>query len=183
MITEITTIEADGKALLLSQFQNGSNIPEFLGVFLAEVQALETAAVQSIAKRWLMQATGWALEQIGELVGMPRPTGLTDDNQYRILILTQIAANISNGTLPELYNILRSMELTNVDIWEVYPASLTVNYTPNTLITPAQIREVLERATHPISFDITAIQDSTPFGFEGDFEGFGLDIGTLGDAA
>jgi hypothetical protein len=129
-----------------------------------------------------MQATGWALEQIGTLVGQARAANLSDD-YYRILVIAQICANVSNGTLSELYNILRSLELTNVDIWEVYPASLTVNYTPNTLITPAQIRTVLERATHPISFDITAIQDSTPFGFEGDFEGFGLDIGTLGDAA
>lgn len=186
MIDEVTSIESDGINLLLCQFRNSGNVPEFVRAFLREVQTLESAAVRSITARYLMNATGWALEQIGDLVGMPRPVygdAATDDSKYRILILGQIAANISNGTLPELYNILRSLSLTDVDLFEVYPATITVNYTPNTLITPAQVRSVLERATHPIAFDIAARPDGCYLGFEGDLFACGLDSGKLGEAA
>lgn len=186
MIDEVTSIESDGINLLLCQFRNSGNVPEFVRAFLREVQTLESAAVQSIAARYLMNATGWSLEQIGELVGMPRPVygpAANDDDQYRILILGQIAANISHGTIPELYSILQSLGLLNVVIWDVYPAAIITNYAQSSLITPAQIRQILERATHPIGIDAIAIITDETFGFEGDLSAYGFDGGGFADAS
>lgn len=184
-LTPSTTIAAEGVALLLSQFRSQGNVPDFLQAFLDEVQAAETAITGPYADLYLATATGWALDQLGELVGMPRPThgaAATDDAEYRVLIYGQIAANVSHGTLPDLYNILRSLGLTSVRLFEVYPASLTVNYVGTPTVDDCGcVRAILERATPPIELDITSHSEA-PFGFEGDRTAYGFDEGELGDS-
>lgn len=181
-VTERTDIVETGLRLPLSQFQSKPRWSGMLRVVLEEIQTLETAIVQSIAKRFIQNATGWALEQIGELVGMPRPAygdAATDDDAYRILIYGQIAANQSHGTLPDLYNLLRALQLTNVRLYNLRGA-IVVNYTSTELSeTYSFVRGLLERATHPIAFDITSTT-STPFGLLGDDLAYGLGVGHIG---
>lgn len=178
-----TDVVASGILTPLSQFRGKPRFMGLLSALLTEVQELETAVVESIAARYLANATDWALDQIGELVGLPRPTygaAATDDDAYKILIYGQIGANISHGTLPELYDILRSLQCTQVRLYEVYPAALTVNLIGTDLTaTYDVIRPTLERATHPIEFDIVQHSEH-PFGFEGDSSAFGFDDGELG---
>jgi hypothetical protein len=184
-LTHNTDVADDGVALLLSQFRAQGNVPDVLEALLGEVQELETAIVPALDDVYLAAATGWALEQIGELVGMPRPgygDAQSDDDAYRVLVYGQIAANVSTGTLPELYNILRSLSLTGTRIFEVYPAAITVTYTWTELsLTYAFLRDILERATPPIELDITS-HDETPFGLLGDDSAYGLGVGHIGAA-
>lgn len=178
-----TGIVDEGIALLLSQFQSQGNVPDVLGAVLAEVQALETATVGSMTDLYLDSATDWALNQDGKRVGKTRPTygaAATSDSVFRVQIYGQIAANISYGTIPDIYNLLKSLQLTNVRLYPVYPATLTVNFIDNSdAVIGSEVRGILEAATHPIDFDITQ-HTATPFGFEGDLTAYGFDIGEIG---
>ena len=183
-IAEITTIAADGEALLLCQFKDGSNVPDILGAILGEVQAVESVIAPGIPARYIDTAIDWSLDRLGELAGYPRPSygdAATDDDAYRVLVFSQIAANCSHGSIPELYNILRSLGCTDLSITDTYPAAITVNLIGNELTeTYNLIRLTLEAATHPIEIDIT-IHDETPFGFLGDDGGFGFGVGHIGE--
>lgn len=183
-LTARTDVVAAGSRLPLGQFQRAPRFMALLGVFLSELQLSETAIVESVPARYIQNATGWALEQIGLLVGCERPSSgaaATSDNAYRVLIYGQIAANISYGTEADLFNILRSLQLTNVKIFDVYPAAMTLNYTNNSLtLTCGCIRSILRRATPPIGLDITQHSEAA-FGFEGDSDAFGFDDGELGE--
>ena len=175
-----TNVVDNGVGLLLSQFRDCGNVGEFVAAFLSEVQAAETAITPIISAMYVQNATGWTLTQIGKLVGVKR--GILADDPFRVLIYAQIAANTSYGTLPDVYNVLRSLGLGAVRVWNRYPASITVNYIPNVLtLTCACVRFILESATLPISMDITEITE-TPFGFDGDPSAYGLGVGEIGAA-
>jgi hypothetical protein len=186
-----TTVVADGSRLPLSQFRDKPRFAGLLTAILTELQTLETAIVESVEARYLANATGWALDRIGDLVGIERPTygdatnnpdSTADDDIYRILIRGQIAASVSYGTTPELYQILQALSLTGGQIYDIYPAAISVQYLDSELaITYEFLRDILERATHPIEIDITHLTE-TPFGFAGDDSALGLGVGHLGGA-
>ena len=179
-LTEITTIVADGQARQLAQF-NETNVQTILGIFLSQVQKLETAIVQGLIQTYLANATGWMLEQWGKIVGELRPAyGLaaTDDNVYRGLIYARIAVNNSHGTLPDVYKILRLLQASQPKVREIYPATDQVEYTGTPFISGAQIRAVLELATAPIAFNLTEYPETGGFCLDGG-RGLGLDDGIL----
>jgi len=178
-----TGVVADGQRLLLSQFRNGSNVEDLLGALLAEAQLFEDACIPLIESFWLANATGWVLDQYGKLVGYERPSygpAYDDDDAFRILIYGQIGANVSYGTLPDLYQILGALQLGSAYIADVYPAAIVVNYEQTQLSAEYDfVRDVLERATHPIEIDITETTASA-FGLLGDDTALGLSVGEIG---
>jgi len=179
-LSEITTIVADGQARQLAQFKD-SNVQTVLGIFLAQVQELETVIVQGLTKTYLANATGWMLEQWGAIVGEPRPAygdAATDDDIYRGLIYARIAINNSLGTLPDVYKILRLLQASQPKVREIYPATDQVEYTGTPFISGEQIRAVLELATAPIAFNITEYPETGGFCLDGG-RGLGLDDGIL----
>lgn len=182
-ITYRTGVISDAQALLLSQFRAGSNVPDLLGALLTEAQIFEDNCVPLIESFWLKNATGWVLDQYGKLVGFERPgygAAYDDDDAFRVLIYGQIAANSSYGTMPDIYGILNTLELRSPYVVDVYPAAITVNYEQSQLSAEYDfIRDVLERATHPIEIDITETS-GFPLGFLGDINAFGLGIGEIG---
>lgn len=184
-LTEITTIVADGQSRQLSQFKE-TNVQAILGIFLSQVQELETAIVQGLTKTYLAVATGWMLEQWGEIVGEPRPAygdAATDDNVYRGLIYARIAVNNSFGTLPDVYKILRLLNATKSKAKELYPATISLEYTGSMYILGSQIRAVLELATSPISINLTHYESAADaFALAGIGPGLGLGYGKLSTA-
>lgn len=183
-LSYISTHADDGANRILTSLR-GDNFEGFLRVFLQRYQGVEDTAYSLIQGRYLSDATGFTLEQIGLKVGQPRPkigAAATNDNAYRILIYAKIAENISYGTLPDLYNILGSLQLERVKIFPVYPASLTINFISNSLtLTCGCIRAIIARATPPVTaIDITQ-HSAHPFGFEGDNSAFGFDDGEIGE--
>lgn len=184
-ITQITTHETDGNNRQLSQDYE-TQFASFAGAFFSRIQGLENVAFPLISERYLSNATGATLENIGTLVGMPRPTSgvaATDDDSYRVLVYGKIAANVSYGTKTDVYNIMGALGSTQINVFNVYPAALTVNYIGNAVISDcACIRAILENATSPIELDIVRITE-TPFGFEGDSTASGFGAGQIGGSA
>ena len=185
-LEQITTHEADGFDRLKQDFKDKGNFKDLIGVLTARTQAFEDIAFPMIQSMYIANATGSTLDSIGENVGRTRPVfgdAATDDDVYRVLIYAQIAANTSVGRISDFYNILGALGLSNTKVYQVFPAALTVNYTPNTLtMTCACIRSILESASHPIELDIVQ-HSGTPFGFLGDSGAFGFGVGELGESA
>jgi hypothetical protein len=182
-LSYITTHETDGAARMLASLRGGT-AEEFFRVFLRRHQGLEDVLWSLIESRQLANATGATLEMIGEKVGQPRPAfgpASTADGPYRVLIYGKIAENVSYGTIPDIYNILRSLELVNVKVYQNYPASITINYVSNSLtLACACVGSIIARATHPITaIDITE-HFVDGFGFEGNILAGGFDFGPLG---
>jgi len=182
-LSYITTHETDGANRMLSSLRGGT-VEQFFEVFLRRYQGLEDELWALIEGRQLASATGFTLEQIGNKVGQPRPAfgpASTADGPYRVLIYGKIAENISYGTIPDIYNILRALELVNVKIYQNYPASITINYVSNSLtLACACVGAIIRWATHPItSVDITE-HFVDGLGFEGNILAGGLDVGPIG---
>lgn len=185
-LTKITDHATAASGRLLQQFQTGGQLQQLVEVIGGRYQSIEDAAYAMIAARYLTDADGATLEHIGDKVGASRPTygpASTSDDAYRVLIYGKIAELVSYGTIPDLYNLLRALELTNVRIFQIYPASLTINFINNSLtLSCGCIRSILEAATPPVALDIS-MHGPEPFGFEGDSEAYGFDAGDLGATA
>lgn len=181
-ITEKTTVVTDGGKRPLGQFRNKPKWMGVLNALLTECQALESATIQSIEARYLANSTGWALEQSGNLVGMPRPAygvAHTDDNAYRALIYGRIGANVSHGTEEDLLGILRTIQTVSPQIFDLTPATIAVQFQPSPIIDRSFIREILKQAKAPVTMEITEIT-ATPFGFAGDNTAYGYGVGEIG---
>lgn len=69
-------------------------------------QRVEDLCWALLAKLSIATGEGWILDAIGRIVGRGR-NGLSDD-LYRVMLRVQILINRSNGSIPELLNILRT---------------------------------------------------------------------------
>jgi len=117
--TDLAWIEShceDGKSLLIHQFRK-PRIEAMLCALLEGVQELDDAVWQVLTGKWLDDAVGVQLEQLGEIVDMPR-RGWTDET-YRLLLSAQILVLRSSGSWPELLAILEAVGVT-MSLTEVY---------------------------------------------------------------
>lgn len=185
-IPEITTYADDAVGRMLQQFQYSPGPEEMLRLLVEPLQEAERQAHVLMWAYSVGNATGQLLSWIGKLHGEPRPTSgmaASDDNSYRVLIYARIAANTSHGTLPDLYNLLRALQLIDVRIYEDARAHLTINYINNSLtLTCNCVSHIIKSAKLPVT--ISVVQHSaSPFGFEGDATAFGFDVGEYGESA
>lgn len=80
-------------------------------------------------------AEGYALDEIGKMVGLPR--GTYDDEKYRVRIKTRIAQNLSDGTINSVIETLSAsldIDLRDIQIdtlWQVgKPATIKITKIP-----------------------------------------------------
>lgn len=183
-LTQITDHAEAGFNRLLNQFRDGGNFGEMVQAFSGRFQGLEDALFSLIAGRYLANATGETLSQIGDLVGEPRPIygpAVDSDSDYRVLIYGRIAANTSQGRLEDLVRILGALNCTAIKIYQVYPASITVNFIGNELLNGTErVRDILTLAKAQVSMDITN-QTESAFGFLGDLTAYGFGSGEIGE--
>src|SRR5687768_2287297 len=109
MIEKITDHETEALDRNLTQFKKKPNFEALITIACTQVQEIEDIGYDMIEKRFLVNATGVTLNKYGEMVNEPRPfsgEASTDDDKYRTLIFSRIAANTSFGTRPDIYNIL-----------------------------------------------------------------------------
>ena len=181
-LVQITTHVEDGLARLKQQFQQDGSFKELIRLYLTRIQALEYALFALYLGRFLAFAVGQMLDYIGTIVMLPRPTLSTPDTEYRVLLYGRIAALNSNGTLPNLLGILGTLQATNRKIYQNFPASLTINFTPSSIITEyTSIRTILETSSAAVDLNICAHLDGA-FGFSDDPTALGFDDGTIGEA-
>jgi hypothetical protein len=176
--------EAQAFARLLQQFQDEGNFGQLVAKLASRAQGIEDVLHTLIEGRYLANAFGETLNQIGSLVGQPRPLqGLaaTDDNAYRVLIYGRIAANISHGTIPDLLNLLGALQARRPRIFEIPDEpSITLNFiNGSSTLTCGCVRSILTQAKASVALDITQ-HDELAFAFEGDASGAGFDAGKIG---
>jgi len=98
-----------------------SNLGKLLGILTEQLQKLEQT--QSRIQEWrdINQAEGTTLDRIGENVVQPR--GVATDEQYRILIKSKIARNLSRGDMNTIISVLATaldISPTEIRISELY---------------------------------------------------------------
>lgn len=179
---KITTHEADIKKRLLFQFRrkNGT-FTQLVSALGNRYQGIENVLNDIYLKRFIDNAEGVVLDWIAQETGIRnRPVNFTDE-QFRILIKAHIAANTSQGIKSNLENILKILGSEKTNIKDIPYASASIQLKGNLLISLEDIKNILIKATAPISFEITKYTD-TPFGFLEDPTSFGFDVGELGDS-
>jgi hypothetical protein len=184
-ITNITTVSQDAQDKLLYQFrvaETSPNLMDLIDCIAEEFQEIENVNYSLIVDRYLDNATGPTLELIGENVGMPKPvTGeaATDDEIYRQLIKAKIAENFSEGTTPELLQLLGIFGAVEVFARDIPNAAMQFNIRGNIIAELTYIKDALIRASAPISIDLSTFTDDY-FGFEGDARAKGFGLGEIG---
>ena len=157
-LTQITDHGNAAKLRLYDQFQRG-DFADLVEGHANQFQELENPLFNMLSERYLANATGQTLTNIGAIVGEVRPTvgsAATDDEVYRALIYARIFANVSEGRNVDIHNILLALGSADTAVMDTYPAGITVNYQRAGIIQDcACIREILEGATAPVSIDIT----------------------------
>lgn len=167
----------------------GGTFQELVEALAGRYQGLEDVVYPLIEAKYLANATGATLDGIGLLVGIARTVGQTDD-AYRVLIYAKIAANISEGRMPDIYNIMSTLQATNIKGFDMYPAAIHLQYGQSPIAPNCGcIRRILEGvddtnsgATAPIEIDL--VQDISesgiPFGFAGTVGAGGFGVGSIG---
>lgn len=118
----------EGLNRLILQYRNASNIKNILTIFLNRFQILENENFKFKGIFNLDNASGIALDRIGDIVSQER-LGFEDDI-YRYLIYGRIAINISGGTPENIINIYKLISsATTVRYDEIYPASMQIQST------------------------------------------------------
>ena len=118
-----TTVEADGLAAIMAALREKPALRAFVEPWLAQVQELESAA-WALYGLAIDNSENAALDQVGEILALSRPSGMTDAVFRRVLRAAVIALR-SSGTGDEL---LRACEaLVGSDAFELlerFPAGL-----------------------------------------------------------
>ncbi len=189
-MTEIilnTNVVSDAQDKLLWQFRTAEaspNLMDFIGAIAEEFQELENVSYSLIVDRYLDNATGKTLEYIGGQVGMPKPVsgpGSNNDDIYRLLIKAKIAENCSDGTTPELQQILGIFGATDIKTHDIPYAAIEFNIFGENIIAPlSYIKDALIRASDPVEIDLSKHDLTGYFGFAGDPRALGFGVGTMG---
>ena len=187
----LITNHADEAAERLIDWFSGGSFEDLTKLLAGRYQDLEDVAFPIISNKYLANASGVTLDNIGALVGISRILGQSDDD-YRVLIYAKIAANTSNGTIPDIYNIMSILGATNIRVFDVYPASIELQYTASNIISECDcIRRILEGvdnsdggSTAPILIGISVdnSENGVPFGFAGTVGAGGYGVGSISGA-
>lgn len=96
MFTPIPDHIQQALARILTQYQNSPNFQGLISALVGPVQDIESALSSMNVDRYLPAAVGVQLDNIGEIVGFPRPAGMPDDI-YRQELYGEIKINFSQG--------------------------------------------------------------------------------------
>lgn len=131
-------------ALLVEQFRkqkpDGSltNLQKVIKALVEPLQELEDVNYELLTERWLSTAVGVQLDKLGNILGLPRNPGESDES-YRQRLMFQVFINISNGTPEEVSNLAVFLtKATYVRFFDVFPAffQLEINSLPELMPNP-----------------------------------------------
>lgn len=81
---------------LLEQYKDSTKLKNLIAAIVAPLQDLEETFGDLESGRSIDTATGTLLDRLGNIVGIARVVGQTDD-EYRVAIRTKVVENVSNG--------------------------------------------------------------------------------------
>lgn len=125
-ITKITDHAEQAYARLVEQYKGKPKFKAVLYALARQIQELEDAYYQLLTERSIDTAVGVVLDILGKIVGERR--GGASDADYRLRIRARIRANLSSGTVEEIYAVFRALlgpavALTAVFKWlDAFPA-------------------------------------------------------------
>lgn len=96
---------ADALSLLLSQFDNSTDLRALLAALVRPTQELENAMATQYAAFDVDTAEGVLLDILGGIVGERRGGRL--DSEYRAYVKARVAANASDGSAADIYRVAR----------------------------------------------------------------------------
>lgn len=108
------------------QFEGAASWETLMGVIGATFQQLELGLGSVDQTRYIRTAYGRGLDELGELVGLPRGA-LTDDELYRLAIIADAATLFSSGTVPEVVEIVRALLGNETTVAQYYPAQVVIS--------------------------------------------------------
>ncbi len=184
VITNITTMVADAKGLLLSQFWDKPLIVALLESVVEEVQTLEDLVYDTIQAFLLSSAVGVQLDILGAIVGWAR-NGLVDAD-YRRLILVGIQINRHDGQAENAAKIVSQLldGAPAVRYRTIWPAHFQLSYDNAGAWTPTAWRNIIAEqmprlAVMGVSWELVEGFDDDSFIFDSATRGF--DLGGLPD--
>lgn len=164
-------------ALLASQFQirnpDGSltNLQKVVQALTMQAQVLNTQEQLLVTMRYLNTAQGVQLDGLGQILGLPRIAGQSDQS-YREDLQFQIFVNQSNGTPEEVISILKYLtDATTVWYTELYPAAYQMATNGLTFpVNPSDLDQAIQNVSPAgVSFAaLTATYNTNPFVFSSD---------------
>lgn len=184
-LTQITNHVEEAQAKLLYQFRTASESPNMMDLIeclISEIQELENVFFDILVYRTLANATGQTLNYIGENVGLPRTVSgpdASDDNIYRQLIRAKIAENVSEGTGPDLKQILQIFAATEILSFDIPHATKEYNIKGDFIVDLSYIKNGIIKGSLPVAINLSSYTDH-PFGFADDPTAFGFGEGELG---
>ena len=163
--------------LLASQFQialpNGdlTNFQKLLKAFCRMYQLIQSEMKLLVTKRTLSGAEGVQLDGLGEILGLPRMSGQSDES-YREDLEFQVFVNFVSGTPEQVIKIIKFLTEAN-KVWytEFYPAAYML--TTDGLFFPDPPQDLVPaiQSYSPAGVEfigVTAIYDTNPFSFSSD---------------
>jgi hypothetical protein len=110
-MVDITNFSQRAIALLAGQFQNtptpteNTNLQNLIIALCEPATEIQTQIQNLINDRWINTAVGVQLDGLGEILGLARTPGQSDDS-YRQALIFQIQLNVSSGTPEQVINAL-----------------------------------------------------------------------------
>lgn len=127
-MTHITNVLERTLSILASQFRDqkpdGSltNFQKLIKALCGPAQELQNVLWQLKTERWLSTAIGLQLDEIGEILGLPRNPGESDED-YRERLQFQIFINISSGTPEDIIRAIKYLtDASSIRFFDVFPA-------------------------------------------------------------
>ena len=164
---------------LTSQYEKADRLKALIRVDSERVQELESAAYSLLTERWIPEAVGQQLNELGAISGEPRLG--RSDSDYRDAIQLRVRLNRGGGEPELILTYARVLFGTDdVRLDELYPAKLEIFVNADVTEQQAQlIRRVVGAGIGSIF--IIGGGGVTPFGFRELGEPLTADIGGFGE--
>lgn len=183
MITEINNHADLAKRRVLEQFKGSPRLLGMLDGLCINIQELENVFFDIKDNLSIFNSTGVNLDIWGDILNQPR-NGLSDDTEYRIVLLAKIAQNVSQGTAEELIALLTLLtNPTKIIYSELQPAELVMTIlSPTPIGSYELIRSVMQKAKAAgVKFNVLVVASEHPFSFAEDPDIDGRGFGDIND--
>lgn len=179
-LTQIFDHVAKALDRLPYQFKTQENIENLISLYANRTQNVEDIFWELLELRFLEDALGQQLDNLGKILDIERE-GLSDDD-YRIRLIAKIAQHNSEGTPEDLiaiYSLL--MDPDKIEYNEIYPAEFTMAaINANPIGSTDKIHEaILRTKAGGVRLSYLVSTGPNPFVFFGDGDGGGF--GSVGN--
>ena len=153
-------------SLLPWQFRNSENILKFISIIAEIKQRLDDVIIDVAKQRLISTAYGRQLDNIGAELGVERQG--TSDEDYRIVLQIRMLRRKSQGTRPNVVDIISRFtgtEPENVDIYSGKNKSINIAFNEGCADVNNTIDEMIKILPILSNYRIATKVGTKPFGF------------------